>query len=810
MLGYTADELRALSLRDFTHPDDVAENAALLRRALDGELDSYQIETRYLHEDGHVVWGRLSAALVRDQDGQPDYFVAHVEDVTPRKVLERERAEQAAQLNRIFEGITDGVTVYDAGGRMLRTNAAARRILGLGEGPPAHADYAELSPADRAALYEAHDDQGRPLTPDDWPLIRVLREQVGPEGEGRDVRLRMLDGRELEVHSSAAPLRDAGGHLVGAVTILHDQTERHKLARTLAEQAAQLQAILDAMVDPLFVYDSAGRLLRANPAAREMFAVGASDTTSPLAERLGPYEIRDAQGRALPHEDWSITRLLRGEVLVGDSAREVLLRLPDGRDALFSFTTGPIRDAQGQLRAIVVIAHDQTERNRLERATQELATQLQATLDAMSDAVFLYSPEGEVLRLNAAAQAFVEANTAFRSVASTDWWEGLQRYRPRRPDGHPFPLEEWPLARVLRGEKLSAAEAHDAVVTDAEGHERVLTYSGGPVRDAVGKLMGYVFVVRDVTERRRLQRESEQARARELALREVNERLATFVALAAHDLRDPVALARRELERAQRQIQLAAAQVRGATAHQHALFVEAARALARMAGNLDRLSSLLRQLLDVARIHEGTFALTRRSVDLVELVGAAVAEQRLLTPHRTIAFELAGTDDAVPTVAGQHTVVMVDADADRVGQVLANYLSNAVRYSPDNQPITVTLRADVADEEPNGAAPAWGAAGTRRETAGAAQSPEETHARQVARVEVRDRGAGIPPEEQQGIWERFQRARSVMEPSGLGLGLYIARMIVQAHEGQVGIESTVGEASTFWLTLPLATEQASA
>ncbi len=75
MLGYTGDELCTMSLRDFTHPDDVAENEALLRRALDGEIGSYQFEKRYLHQDGHVVWGRVSASLVRDQDGKPAYFV---------------------------------------------------------------------------------------------------------------------------------------------------------------------------------------------------------------------------------------------------------------------------------------------------------------------------------------------------------------------------------------------------------------------------------------------------------------------------------------------------------------------------------------------------------------------------------------------------------------------------------------------------------------------------------------------------------------------------------------------------------------
>jgi signal transduction histidine kinase len=75
--------------------------------------------------------------------------------------------------------------------------------------------------------------------------------------------------------------------------------------------------------------------------------------------------------------------------------------------------------------------------------------------------------------------------------------------------------------------------------------------------------------------------------------------------------------------------------------------------------------------------------------------------------------------------------------------------------------------------------------------------------RYVARVEVRDHGQGISPEEQQTVWGRFQRARDVREATGLGLGLYVARMMVELHGGRVGLKSEVGQGSTFSFTVPL-------
>jgi signal transduction histidine kinase len=81
--------------------------------------------------------------------------------------------------------------------------------------------------------------------------------------------------------------------------------------------------------------------------------------------------------------------------------------------------------------------------------------------------------------------------------------------------------------------------------------------------------------------------------------------------------------------------------------------------------------------------------------------------------------------------------------------------------------------------------------------------------RAFVRVAVRDYGPGIAPEERMTIWDRFQRARSTSEGgSGLGLGLYIARTIIERHGGHVGVESAVGAGSTFWFSLPLAPSKA--
>jgi len=195
-------------------------------------------------------------------------------------------------------------------------------------------------------------------------------------------------------------------------------------------------------------------------------------------------------------------------------------------------------------------------------------------------------------------------------------------------------------------------------------------------------------------------------------------------------------------------------------------------ALDEVQGNLDRLWRLVEQLLDVTQARQGILTLNREPCHLEDIVRAGVEEQRLLTPNRSLSLHLPQQGD-LP--------IMVDADAQRLGQVLTNYLANAVRYSPADQPIEVALQV--------------------------IEPPPEDRA--FVRVAVRDYGPGIAPEECMTIWDRFQRARSTSEGgSGLGLGLYIARTIIERHGGHVGVESAVGAGSTFWFSLPLAPSKA--
>ena len=171
-----------------------------------------------------------------------------------------------------------------------------------------------------------------------------------------------------------------------------------------------------------------------------------------------------------------------------------------------------------------------------------------------------------------------------------------------------------------------------------------------------------------------------------------------------------------------------------------------------------RLSSLVEDLLDQTRADLGTLAFRPRDVDLRDVVSEAVEAFRRGNPA-PIVVEL-------PSSGGPPLVASVDAG--RMQQVLVNLLENAVRYSPAGSNVTVCLAL---------LAPA------------------------TARIEVRDSGPGLSRDEAGRIFDRFVRGAASEGTSGLGLGLYLCRAIVEQHGGTIGVDSAPGAGATFWIDL---------
>jgi PAS domain S-box-containing protein len=292
---------------------------------------------------------------------------------------------------------------------------------------------------------------------------------------------------------------------VGAVVVAREVTRNRELERQVAEQASQIEAIFEAMSDGMAVFDVQGNFVRANRALQQLqgFEAEGNITTLPVSERAQRMLLYDVQGQPVQAKEWPHWRVLRGEPLSGASSQDLRVRTLDGREIWISTTGAPIRGADGQVKGVVLITRDVTGRRALEQQVQEQASQLEAIFEAMSDGVFVLDAQGQVTRINPAAQALFQLATgADRAPEAIDRSPTERAHALDLGDGtgQSLPIDELPTARLLRGEILAGATAQTLQFGVHTDHPRSISLTGGSLRDTAGRLIGAVGVVRDVTE----------------------------------------------------------------------------------------------------------------------------------------------------------------------------------------------------------------------------------------------------------------------------------------------------------------------
>lgn len=247
MLGYELDEMIGRHWKEFTHPDDVEQDAALTERLLRGELTSFQMEKRYIHKSGEAVWARVTVSIVRDDAAQAPFYVAMSENITAHKQAEEALRDSEKRYRQVFSLSPDPLIVQ-ADDKILMANNAAAQASGY------------QSPDDMiGASFIAF------VHPDDRELVeRHVRGAVEETGDPAtaEVRWRQRTGqiRILEIYS--VPFRYMGRSSV--LVAARDNTQRRTAQREADKARADLTDAIEHMDDGFALFDAEGRLEYAN------------------------------------------------------------------------------------------------------------------------------------------------------------------------------------------------------------------------------------------------------------------------------------------------------------------------------------------------------------------------------------------------------------------------------------------------------------------------------------------------------------------------------------------------------------------
>ncbi len=349
------------------------------------------------------------------------------------------------------------------------------------------------------------------------------------------------------------------------------------------------------------------------------------------------------------------------------------------------------------------------------RLSEEASYRLAAIVESSDDAIVSKTLEGIITSWNAAAERLFGYNSQ----------EAVGKHITLIIPRELYHEEEDIISKLRRGIRIQHFET---VRVRKDGSRIEVSLSISPVRDRNGKIIGAAKIARDISERRELERRKDE-----------------FISMASHELKTPVTALKGFTTLLQRRFQN-----RGDE--------EALRFLARMHRQIDKLTALISDMLDLSKMQRGQLEYRMDRFELGELV-------------QEIVENVQGTTQTHRLLLENTTTAQVYGDRDRIGQVLMNLLTNAIKYSREADRVLVRL----------------------------------TTQDRVAQVSVQDFGIGISEAYQERIFDQFYQVTESAEKTfpGLGIGLYIARTIIERHHGRLCVYSRKGQGSTFFFQLPL-------
>ena len=562
--------------------------------------------------------------------------------------------------------------------------------------------------------------------PDDLPWVTAECERVRETGEPMHAEYRIIraDGRTIWVLDHTLLVRDEDGAPLWVQGFLLDVSDRHAAEETRARLAAIVEssddAIMSASLDLTFTSWNRG--------AERLFGYSAEEMLGKPITLLMPPE-RQKEALTLTRRVVDEQRVINLETV---RVRE------DGSPIDIAYTYSPIRDSTGAVVGVSAIGQDITDRKRAEAAIRESEEQFRALVGNVPGVIFRCALDADWTM-----EFLSEAMADISGYPSSDFIGN----RVRTFTSVVHPEDRAPLEKAVGDGSSYSVEYR---ILHANGDVRWVLERGQAVRDAQGQvwLTGAIF---DVSDRKRAEAERERLLA---DLAERNERLLEldrlkdeFIALVSHELRTPLTSIRGYTE-------LLLDGEAGALGDDQRQF------LGVVERNAHRLLHLVGDLLFLAQVEAGKLVLDVGAVDLGAIASESVEAARPQGDAKGITLTLA--TGPVPLVAG---------DRARIGQLLDNLVSNAIKFTPESGRVDVRVRT----------------------------------LRKRAVVEVRDSGIGIPANERQHLFQRFYRTSTATEQAiqGTGLGLAISKAIVDAHDGRITLTSEEDVGTTFRVELPL-------
>jgi PAS domain S-box-containing protein len=637
-------------------------------------------------------------------------------EIAQRKRVEQALREAEENLRLMVESVRDfAIFTVDPQGRIVTWNSGAEQLFGYHERDVLGQHFEMLfAPEDRAA--------GVP----DQEIA-----SASAKGRATDERWHFRkDGSRFFASGVVTPIFDDDNRLRGFTKIARDVTQRKQADEAVREAAVRLKAIVDTAADGIITIDENGLVESMNLAAEHMFGYSHEEVIGRNVSLLMPEPERSE------HDQYLANYLRTGQPKIIGTIRELRGRRKDGSNfpielAVSETRLGARRIFTGIVRDITAFKLAVEERTALVVELGAERALLNSLLDNAPVGLGFFDKDLRFVRLNPALAAMnglpIDAHLG-RQLAEL------------------LPLVSADMARALRqvletGQSIVNAEVI-ALTPARPGQDRYWLCNYYPVKTNDGTMLGAGAVVTDIDDRKRM----------EEALRDADQRKDQFLAMLAHELRNPLAPISNAVQ---------IMRLEGPSGPNFEWSIEV------IEEQIKHMTRMVDDLLDVSRITRGKVELQKETVDLAKVVELAVEASRPLIEDYQHQL----------TVNFPDYPILLEVDPPRLAQVLSNLLNNAAKYTPESGTISLTAQ----------------------------------HSGHEVAIRVRDNGIGIPAELLPRVFDLFVQADQALSRSrgGMGIGLTLVRSLVELHEGYVTAHSEgPDQGSEFVVHLPLAARAA--
>ena len=762
MLGYTAAEvINKMTPADTSDPQEVIVRGktlsiefattiapgfeSLVYKASRGIEDIYELT--YIRKDGRRFPAVVSVTALRDAQNEIIGYLLIGTDYTVRKQTEAVLLKAGALQSAIFNSANFSSIATDARGVIQIFNVGAERMLGyeaadvMNKITPADiSDPQEL--IDRAEVLSAELDT--PITPGFEALVFKAARGIEDIYELTYIR---KDGSRFPAVVSVTALRDAQNEIIGYLLIGTDDTASKQAEAALIEAEALQSAIFNSANFSSIATDAKGVIQIFNVGAERMLGYTAAD----VMNKITPADLSDPQELIARAEELSAeldTPITPGfEALVFKAAHgiediyELTYIRKDGSRFPAVVSVTALHDPQNEIIGYLLIGYDNTARKEIEADQKKLDQRLRdqqfytrSLIESSIDAIMTTDPSGIITDVNKQMEALTGCTRdELIGAPMKNFFTDPER-------------AEVGIKRVLNEKKVTD---YELTARAWDGKETVVSLNATTFYDRDRKLQGVFAAARDVTERKYLDVEMENAKS---VAEKANLAKSEFLSSMSHELRSPLNAI------------LGFAQLMESDSPPPTDAQQESIAQILQAGW--HLLKLINEILDLTKVESGQVPMSREPVGLAEVLQEC---QSMIEPEA----QERGIGMTFPQSGMPY---FIHADRTRVKQVMINLLANAIKYNREQGTVEVVCT-------------------------------ESTPGR--LRISIKDSGAGLTPEQLGQLFQPFNRlGQEAGGEEGTGIGLVVAKRLVELMGGSIGVESSVGVGSVFWFELDLVAEPA--